>query len=104
MVNDIDKVDLNSIGSQALLSNTSDQDLDFYSECESPLSHCCLGRLLDNVSSENIPSAFSSHLIDDSISVFQELKDLLRKNATVESFIEWLDSVVEQKVIKVGCN
>uniref|UniRef100_A0A673J7I5 DNA-binding protein RFX6 n=1 Tax=Sinocyclocheilus rhinocerous TaxID=307959 RepID=A0A673J7I5_9TELE len=70
MVNDIDKVDLNSIGSQALLSITSDQDSDFYSEY-------------------------------DSISVFQELKDLLRKNATVESFIEWLDSVVEQKVIKV---
>uniref|UniRef100_A0A8B9KV25 DNA-binding protein RFX6 n=1 Tax=Astyanax mexicanus TaxID=7994 RepID=A0A8B9KV25_ASTMX len=69
MVNDIDKVDLNSIGSQALLSNTSDHDLDFYSEY-------------------------------DSISVFQELKELLRKNATVESFIEWLDSVVEQKVIK----
>ncbi|XP_066532772.1 DNA-binding protein RFX6 [Hoplias malabaricus] len=69
MVNDIDQVDLNSIGSQALLSNTSDQDLDFYSEY-------------------------------DSLSVFQELKDLLRKNATVESFIEWLDSVVEQKVIK----
>ncbi len=44
-----------------------------------------------------------SYLLDDSISVFQELKDLLRKNATVESFIEWLDSVVEQKVIKVCC-
>ncbi|XP_016118455.1 DNA-binding protein RFX6-like, partial [Sinocyclocheilus grahami] len=69
MVNDIDKVDLNSIGSQALLSVTNDQDSDSYSEY-------------------------------DSISVFQELKDLLRKNATVESFIEWLDSVVEQKVIK----
>ncbi|XP_051511163.1 DNA-binding protein RFX6 [Myxocyprinus asiaticus] len=69
MVNDIDKVDLNSIGSQALLSITNDQDSDFYTEY-------------------------------DSISVFQELKDLLRKNATVESFIEWLDSVVEQKVIK----
>ncbi|XP_076874011.1 DNA-binding protein RFX6 [Brachyhypopomus gauderio] len=69
MVNDIDKVDLNSIGSQALLSNASDQDFDLYSEY-------------------------------DSISVFQELKDLLRKNATVESFIEWLDSVVEHKVIK----
>jgi len=34
MVNDIDKVDLNSIGSQALLSITNDQDSDFYSECE----------------------------------------------------------------------
>uniref|UniRef100_A0A8D3DS25 DNA-binding protein RFX6 n=1 Tax=Scophthalmus maximus TaxID=52904 RepID=A0A8D3DS25_SCOMX len=31
-----------------------------------------------------------------------ELKELLRKNATVESFIEWLDSVVEHKVIKPG--
>nr|XP_055043022.1 DNA-binding protein RFX6 isoform X1 [Misgurnus anguillicaudatus] len=69
MVNDIDEVDLNSIGSQAFLSITNDQDSDFYSEY-------------------------------DSVSVFQELKDLLRKNATVESFIEWLDSVVEQKVIK----
>ncbi|XP_060720942.1 DNA-binding protein RFX6 [Tachysurus vachellii] len=69
MVNDIDKVDLNGIGSQALLTNANDQDLDFYSEY-------------------------------DSVAVFQELKDLLRKNATVESFIEWLDSVVEQKVIK----
>ncbi|CAG5974695.1 unnamed protein product, partial [Menidia menidia] len=38
----------------------------------------------------------------DSITVFQELKELLRKNATVESFIEWLDSVVEHKVIKPG--
>lgn len=38
---------------------------------------------------------------DDSVTVFQELKELLRKNATVESFIEWLDSVVEHKVIKV---
>lgn len=42
-----------------------------------------------------------SRLLDDSVSLFQELKDLLRKNGTVESFIEWLDSVVEQKVIKV---
>uniref|UniRef100_A0A8D2IX36 DNA-binding protein RFX6 n=1 Tax=Varanus komodoensis TaxID=61221 RepID=A0A8D2IX36_VARKO len=39
---------------------------------------------------------------DDSITVFQELKDLLKKNATVESFIEWLDTVVEQRVIKVS--
>lgn len=39
---------------------------------------------------------------DDSITVFQELKELLRKNATVESFIEWLDSVLEHKVIKVA--
>lgn len=41
------------------------------------------------------------HTVDDSITVFQELKDLLKKNATVESFIEWLDTVVEQRVIKV---
>ncbi|XP_048841504.1 DNA-binding protein RFX6 isoform X3 [Brienomyrus brachyistius] len=71
MVSDIDKVDLSSIGSQALLtiSSSGDHDSDLYSEY-------------------------------DSITVFQELKDLLKKNATVESFIEWLDSVVEQKVIK----
>ncbi|XP_036406520.1 DNA-binding protein RFX6 [Megalops cyprinoides] len=71
MVSDIEKVDLNSIGSQALLtiSSSGEQDSDIYSEY-------------------------------DSIAVFQELKDLLKKNATVESFIEWLDTVVEQKVIK----
>lgn len=40
-------------------------------------------------------------MADDSITVFHELKDLLKKNATVEAFIEWLDTVVEQKVIKV---
>ncbi|XP_042312990.1 DNA-binding protein RFX6 [Sceloporus undulatus] len=36
------------------------------------------------------------------IELFQELKDLLKKNATVESFIEWLDTVVEQRVIKAS--
>lgn len=40
-------------------------------------------------------------MVDDSITVFHELKDLLKKNATVEAFIEWLDTVVEQRVIKV---
>uniref|UniRef100_A0A8C4RLX5 DNA-binding protein RFX6 n=1 Tax=Erpetoichthys calabaricus TaxID=27687 RepID=A0A8C4RLX5_ERPCA len=70
MVCDIEKVDLNSIGSQALLTiSGSSEDSDLYSEY-------------------------------DSITVFQELKDLLKKNATVESFIEWLDTVVEQRVIK----
>ncbi|XP_070595678.1 DNA-binding protein RFX6 [Erythrolamprus reginae] len=34
--------------------------------------------------------------------LFQELKDLLKKNATVESFIEWLDTVIEQRVIKAS--
>lgn len=43
-------------------------------------------------------------MADDSITVFQELKDLLKKNATVEAFIEWLDTVVEQRVIKVFFN
>lgn len=40
MVVDIDKVDLNSIGSQALLTVTpGDQDQDLYSECEGDHSH-----------------------------------------------------------------
>uniref|UniRef100_A0A8B9G481 DNA-binding protein RFX6 n=1 Tax=Amazona collaria TaxID=241587 RepID=A0A8B9G481_9PSIT len=73
MVSDIEKVDLNSIASQALLavSGSTDSDGEIYSEY-------------------------------DSITVFQELKDLLKKNATVESFIEWLDTVVEQRVIKAS--
>ncbi|KAE8602606.1 hypothetical protein XENTR_v10014048 [Xenopus tropicalis] len=68
MTSDIEKVDLCSIGSQALLTSCSgaDSDCDVYTE------------------------------------LFQELKDLLKKNATVESFIEWLDNVVEQKVIKAS--
>ncbi|MBZ3879351.1 DNA-binding protein RFX6 [Sciurus carolinensis] len=73
MVSDIEKVDLNSIGSQAFLtiSGSTDAESDIYSE-------------------------------HDSIIVFQELKDLLKKNATVEAFIEWLDTVVEQRVIKTS--
>ncbi|XP_068792552.1 DNA-binding protein RFX6 isoform X2 [Struthio camelus] len=68
MVSDIEKVDLNSIASQALLavSGSTDSDGEVYTE------------------------------------LFQELKDLLKKNATVESFIEWLDTVVEQRVIKAS--
>ncbi|CAO2628070.1 DNA-binding protein RFX6, partial [Lemmus lemmus] len=73
MVSDIEKVDLNSIGSQALLTipSSTDTESDIYSE-------------------------------HDSITVFHELKDLLKKNATVEAFIEWLDTVVEQRVIKTS--
>ncbi|XP_044024909.1 DNA-binding protein RFX6 isoform X1 [Siniperca chuatsi] len=73
MVLDIDSVDLGSISSQPLLSINTAGDQD--------------------------PDIYSEY---DSITVFQELKELLRKNATVESFIEWLDSVVEHKVIKPG--
>ncbi|XP_049446749.1 DNA-binding protein RFX6 [Epinephelus fuscoguttatus] len=73
MVSDIDNVDLSSISSQPLLSVNTAGDQD--------------------------PDIYSEY---DSITVFQELKELLRKNATVESFIEWLDSVVEHKVIKPG--
>ncbi|KAG8444630.1 hypothetical protein GDO86_009694 [Hymenochirus boettgeri] len=68
MTSDIEKVDLYSIGSQALFTSCSSTD----SDCE--------------VYTE----------------LFQELKDLLKKNATVESFIEWLDNVVEQRVIKAS--
>ncbi|XP_029943228.1 DNA-binding protein RFX6 [Salarias fasciatus] len=73
MVLDIDNVDLSSISSQPLLS----------------------------VSGTAGPETdvYSEH---DSLAVFQELKELLRRNATVESFIEWLDSVLEHKVIKPG--
>ncbi|KAM4692925.1 DNA-binding protein RFX6 [Discoglossus pictus] len=68
MTCDIDKVDLYSIGSQALLTSCSgaESDCEVYTE------------------------------------LFQELRDLLKKNATVESFIEWLDNVVEQRVIKAS--
>ncbi|XP_054617948.1 DNA-binding protein RFX6 [Dunckerocampus dactyliophorus] len=73
MVLDIDNVDLHSISLQSLLSITAAIDHEH--------------------------DAYSEY---DAIAVFQELKELLRKNATVESFIEWLDSVVEHKVIKPG--
>ncbi|KAG7219104.1 hypothetical protein INR49_019312, partial [Caranx melampygus] len=73
MVLDIDNVDLSGISSQPLLSINATGDQD--------------------------QDMYSEY---DSTTVFQELKELLRKNATVESFIEWLDSVVEHKVIKPG--
>uniref|UniRef100_A0A8D0C292 DNA-binding protein RFX6 n=1 Tax=Salvator merianae TaxID=96440 RepID=A0A8D0C292_SALMN len=73
MTADIEKVDLHNIGSQALLTVSGSMDSDGESYTE---------------------YAF--------ITVFQELKDLLKKNATVESFIEWLDTVVEQRVIKAS--
>ncbi|XP_061482290.1 DNA-binding protein RFX6 [Rhineura floridana] len=73
MVTDIEKVDLHSIGSQALLTVSGSMDSDG-----------------------------EGYIEYDSITVFQELKDLLKKNATVESFIEWLDNVVEQRVIKAS--
>ena len=36
--------------------------------------------------------------------VLREFKELLRKQATIEAFIEWLDGNVEQKIIKVSLN
>ena len=33
--------------------------------------------------------------------VLNDFKELLKKQATVEAFTEWLDQVVESKVIKV---
>ena len=36
--------------------------------------------------------------------VLKEFKELLKKQATVEAFTEWLDQVVESKVIKVGAS
>ncbi|KAJ3607209.1 hypothetical protein NHX12_026722 [Muraenolepis orangiensis] len=74
MVTDIDKVELNTISSQPLL-------------------------IIPAAGEHTDADIYSEY---DSIAVFQELKDLLKNNATVESFIEWLDSVVEQKVIKPG--
>lgn len=53
MVNDIDKVDLNSIGSQAFLSITNDQDSDFYSECEFSWLGCL------NLKMSNVEEALS---------------------------------------------
>uniref|UniRef100_A0A3Q3ILM8 DNA-binding protein RFX6 n=1 Tax=Monopterus albus TaxID=43700 RepID=A0A3Q3ILM8_MONAL len=73
MILDIENVDLSSISPQPLLSI--------------------------NATGEQDPDIYSEY---DSITVFQELKELLRKNATVESFIEWLDSIMEHKVIKPG--
>lgn len=104
MVADIDSVDLSSINLQPLLSiNTSgDPDSDIYSECEAAAEH--LVHIYPNENQSDSENLILWPLLlfpDDSITVFQELKELLRKNATVESFIEWLDSVVEHKVIKV---
>ncbi|XP_061669171.1 DNA-binding protein RFX6 isoform X2 [Syngnathoides biaculeatus] len=73
MVTDMDNVDLNSISLHSLLSI--------------------------NANADQLRDAYSDY---EAIAVFKELKELLRKNATVESFIEWLDTVVEHKVVKPG--
>ncbi|XP_061560595.1 DNA-binding protein RFX6 [Phycodurus eques] len=73
MVTDMDNVDLNSISLHSLLSI--------------------------NANADQLHDAYSDY---EAIAVFKELKELLRKNATVESFIEWLDTVVEHKVVKPG--
>nr|XP_054757618.1 DNA-binding protein RFX6-like [Lytechinus pictus] len=65
MIEDLEKVDLCSIGSQAMLS----------------------------VSQDEADSELNTEFLND----FQEL---LKKQATVEAFTEWLDQVVESKVIK----
>lgn len=108
MVLDIDNVDLTSISSQPLLSinTTGDQDPDIYSECktateQTAVSVALIQTIISCVDNEAARLFLLLSFPDDSITVFQELKELLRKNATVESFIEWLDSVVEHKVIKV---
>ncbi|CAI9734235.1 DNA-binding protein RFX6-like [Octopus vulgaris] len=65
MIADVDRVDLSSIGSQALYTDTDcEQDMELNAE------------------------------------FLQEFKELLRKQATVEAFTEWLDAVVEHKVVK----
>ncbi|KAJ8298950.1 hypothetical protein KUTeg_023010 [Tegillarca granosa] len=66
MIADIDRIDLNSIGTHALYTGTDNRDQD-----------------------EEINAEF-----------LREFKELLRKQATVEAFTEWLDVVVEQKIIK----
>ncbi|PIK62355.1 putative DNA-binding protein RFX6 [Apostichopus japonicus] len=65
MGSDLEKVDLNNIGSQALLTtSTEDPDNELNAE------------------------------------FLRDFRELLKKQATVEAFTEWLDQVVETKVIK----
>ncbi|CAN0226767.1 unnamed protein product, partial [Lampetra planeri] len=73
MVRDVESVDLNSLGSQALLMPP--------------------GGAADDPEFDSDPEY-------DSVVVFQELRDLLKSGATVEAFIEWLDQVLENRVIK----
>ncbi|XP_061422439.1 DNA-binding protein RFX6-like [Lethenteron reissneri] len=73
MVRDVERVDLNSLGSQALLMPP--------------------GGAADDPEFDSDPEY-------DSVVVFQELRDLLKSGATVEAFIEWLDQVLENRVIK----
>ncbi|KAH9505379.1 DNA-binding protein rfx6 [Bulinus truncatus] len=70
MIADVDRIDISSIDSQAL--------------------HGCSS---SNSSSEDEDVQLNAEFL-------REFKELLRKQATVEAFTEWLDIVVEQKVIK----
>ncbi|CAG5134146.1 unnamed protein product, partial [Candidula unifasciata] len=68
MIADVDRIDINSISSQAF--------------------HSCSS------------SASEDEDIQLNAEFLREFKELLRKQATVEAFTEWLDIVVEQKVVK----
>ncbi|XP_077979193.1 DNA-binding protein RFX6-like [Glandiceps talaboti] len=72
MIGDVDRIDLQSIGTHALISSSNDGD----SETDMNTEPCT------------------------TVSVLQEFKELLKKQATVEAFTEWLDQVVETRVIK----
>ncbi|CAL1534755.1 unnamed protein product [Lymnaea stagnalis] len=59
---------------------------------------------LSSIGSQAFHSCSSSATDDEDVQLnaefLREFKELLRKQATVEAFTEWLDMVVEQKVIK----
>ncbi|GAB6027846.1 DNA-binding protein rfx6 [Chamberlinius hualienensis] len=68
MIEDVEKIDLTFISSQAFYTTANDNDQDY----------------------------------DLNLEFLKELKEQLHKQATVEAFIEWLDIIVEQKVIKIS--
>ncbi|XP_057678204.1 DNA-binding protein RFX6 isoform X2 [Corythoichthys intestinalis] len=91
MVSDMDDVDLNGIGLRSPLGAAADP----YSDRERPFDVVRGGGSVCPTASALFPAG-------EAAAVFRELKELLRKNATVESFVEWLDTVVERKVIQAS--
>ncbi|XP_076307282.1 DNA-binding protein RFX6-like isoform X2 [Tachypleus tridentatus] len=55
---------------------------------------------LGSISSQAFYTAATDSECDLHLNVLRDFKEQLRRQATVENFIEWLDTVVEQKIIK----
>lgn len=110
MVKDIEKLDIGNNGRQTLQARTEkDCDDGFDNECENnvysfgllyrhPFVFSCYGA----VNASYFAWMMSLFCLIFWISVLEDFVDLLREQAPLESYVEWLDRLVETKIIRVS--